>query len=132
MLGQREQRVRPESDEHLVFAGRRAHDGRVGRQDVAGHERPAAVDHGATADVAGQKAHEIERASGRQLGGRGARRDGRHVRLAQYALVPLPKLAWLATVLVAVATGLILLLNAYTGYGILAFVVGCSAAINLR
>ena len=47
-------------------------------------------------------------------------------------VVPLSRLAWLATVALAAITGVILLLNDYTGYGFLAFVVGASAAINLR
>lgn len=46
--------------------------------------------------------------------------------------VPLPRLAWLVTVAVAVLTGLIVLLNGYTGYGVLSFVIAASAAINLR
>ena len=50
----------------------------------------------------------------------------------QYAAVPLSRIAWLSTVVLAAITGLVLLLNGYTGYGILAFVVGAAAAINLR
>jgi hypothetical protein len=46
--------------------------------------------------------------------------------------VPLSRIAWLVTVVLAAVTGLVLLLDGYTGYGILAFVVGASAAINLR
>jgi hypothetical protein len=46
--------------------------------------------------------------------------------------VPLSRIAWLATVALAAVTGVVLLLNNYTGYGLLAFVVGVSAAINLR
>jgi hypothetical protein len=46
--------------------------------------------------------------------------------------VSLSRIAWLTTVAVAAITGLIVLLNGYTGYGILSFVVGVSAAINLR
>lgn len=46
--------------------------------------------------------------------------------------MPLSRIAWLVTVLVAVATALILFLDGYTGYGILALVVAASAAINLR
>lgn len=44
----------------------------------------------------------------------------------------LPRISWLVTVLVAVVTGAILLFKGYNGYGALAFVVGASAAINLR
>ncbi len=46
--------------------------------------------------------------------------------------VPLPRIAWLVTVAVAVLTGVIVLLEGYTGYGVLSFVVALSAAINLR
>jgi hypothetical protein len=46
--------------------------------------------------------------------------------------MPLSRIAWLVTVALAVITGIVLLLDNYTGYGILAFVVGLAAAINLR
>jgi hypothetical protein len=46
--------------------------------------------------------------------------------------VPLSRLAWLLTVAVAVLTGVIVLLNGYTGYGVLSLVIAASAAINLR
>ncbi|MBX5443056.1 MAG: hypothetical protein IRZ32_16205 [Solirubrobacteraceae bacterium] len=46
--------------------------------------------------------------------------------------MPLPRIAWLVTVAVAVLTGLIVLVNGYTGYAVLSFVVAASAAINLR
>ena len=46
--------------------------------------------------------------------------------------VPLSRVAWLLTVAVAAITGVILLIDGYTGYGVLSFVVGASAAINLR
>ncbi len=46
--------------------------------------------------------------------------------------MPLSRIAWLTTVAVAALTGVILLLDGYTGYGFLSFVVGISAAINLR
>lgn len=45
--------------------------------------------------------------------------------------MPLSRIAWVVTVAIAVLVGAILLLNGYTGYGALAFVVGASAAINL-
>jgi len=50
----------------------------------------------------------------------------------QNGRVPLSRIAWLMTVAVAVVTGVLLLANDYTGYGMVAFVVGASAAINLR
>ena len=46
--------------------------------------------------------------------------------------MPLPRIAWLVTVAVAVLTGVVVLLNGYNGYGALSFVVAASAAINLR
>jgi len=46
--------------------------------------------------------------------------------------VPLSRLAWAATVAGFVLAGVLLLLSDYTGYGILAFAVAASAAINLR
>ena len=52
--------------------------------------------------------------------------------MRHHAAVPLERIAWAVTVLVAVLTGVILLLSDYTGYGILAFAIAASAAINLR
>lgn len=46
--------------------------------------------------------------------------------------MPLSRIAWLTTVALAAITGVVLLIDNYTGYGVLAFVVGASAAINLR
>src|SRR5690606_28040329 len=46
--------------------------------------------------------------------------------------VPLARIAWLTTVGIAALTGIIVLLNGYTGYGVLSFVIAASAAINLR
>jgi hypothetical protein len=46
--------------------------------------------------------------------------------------VPLSRIAWLTTVALAVIVGIVLLIDSYTGYGVLAFVVGAAAAINLR
>jgi hypothetical protein len=46
--------------------------------------------------------------------------------------VPLSRIAWLTTVLLAAGTGIVLLIEDYTGYGVLSFVVGAAAAINLR
>jgi hypothetical protein len=47
-------------------------------------------------------------------------------------LTPLSRAAWLVTVAIAVVTGLILLFDGYTGYGVLSFVIAAAAAINLR
>jgi hypothetical protein len=46
--------------------------------------------------------------------------------------VPLQRLAWLITVLIALLTGVLLLVSGYQGYAALAGAVGLSAAINLR
>jgi hypothetical protein len=46
--------------------------------------------------------------------------------------MPLPRIAWIVTVSIAVLTGVIVLLNGYTGYGVLSLVIAASAAINLR
>jgi hypothetical protein len=46
--------------------------------------------------------------------------------------VPLSRIAWLTTVVGFVVGGVLLLVSDYTGYGILAFAVAASAAINLR
>lgn len=46
--------------------------------------------------------------------------------------MPLSRATWLATVAVALLTGVILLLDGYTGYGVLSFVIAAAAAINLR
>jgi hypothetical protein len=45
--------------------------------------------------------------------------------------MPFSRLAWIATVLVAVLTALLLLLAGYTGYAVLSLAIGASAAINL-
>jgi hypothetical protein len=42
-----------------------------------------------------------------------------------------PRAAWIATVLIALATALLLLLSGYVGYAGLSLAVGASAAINL-
>jgi hypothetical protein len=46
--------------------------------------------------------------------------------------MPVQRLAWLATVVVALVTALSLWLSGYTGYAELCVVVAASAAINLR
>jgi hypothetical protein len=45
--------------------------------------------------------------------------------------MPLSRIAWLTTVLVALVAALLLLLEGYTGYAGLATAVGASASINL-
>lgn len=43
----------------------------------------------------------------------------------------LSRVAWIATVLIALLTAILLLFSGYTGYAALSVAVGCSAAINL-
>ncbi len=45
--------------------------------------------------------------------------------------MPLSRIAWIATALVALLTAALLLLSGYTGYAALSVAVGASAAINL-
>jgi hypothetical protein len=45
--------------------------------------------------------------------------------------MPFSRVAWIATVFVALLTGLLLLLAGYTGYAALSLAVAASAAINL-
>jgi hypothetical protein len=45
--------------------------------------------------------------------------------------MPLPRLAWLVTVLVCLIAALILLLSGYVGYAGVALAVAIAAAINL-
>ena len=46
--------------------------------------------------------------------------------------MPLPKIAWSATVALCVIASLILLLSGYVGYAGVVFAVALAAAINLR
>jgi hypothetical protein len=46
--------------------------------------------------------------------------------------VPLPKIAWLVTVVICVVASVILLLSNYIGYAGVVLAVALSAAINLR
>jgi hypothetical protein len=45
--------------------------------------------------------------------------------------VAVERIAWIATVLVALITALLLLLSGYTGYAALGLAVAISAAVNL-
>jgi hypothetical protein len=45
--------------------------------------------------------------------------------------MPLSRVAWIATVLIALLTAALLLLAGYSGYAGLSVAVGASAAINL-
>jgi len=46
-------------------------------------------------------------------------------------VTPLTRFSWIATVLVALVTAVLLLLSGYTGYAALSVAVAGSAAINL-
>ena len=46
--------------------------------------------------------------------------------------MPLPKIAWLVTVVICVVASVILLLSNYIGYAGVVLAVALSAAINLR
>ena len=50
----------------------------------------------------------------------------------EYPSVPLPKIAWLMTVVICVVAALILLLSDYYGYAGVVLAVALAAAINLR
>jgi len=50
----------------------------------------------------------------------------------EYPPVPLPKIAWSATVAICVIAALILLLSGYVGYAGVVFAVALAAGINLR
>ena len=50
----------------------------------------------------------------------------------EYPPVPLPKIAWLATVSICVIAALILLLSGYVGYAGVVCAVALAGAINLR
>lgn len=52
--------------------------------------------------------------------------------IGEDAHVGFNRIAWLATVLAALITALLLLLSGYNGYAAVAVAVGLSAAINLR
>ena len=56
------------------------------------------------------------------------RADGR---IRKNAPMAIDRIAWIATVLVALLTALLLLLSGYTGYAGLGVAVAISAAINL-
>jgi hypothetical protein len=61
--------------------------------------------------------------------GRGASRGGRAIR--HNPSMSVTRIAWLVTVLVALLTGLLLLLAGYHGYAGLGLAVAVAAAINL-
>ena len=119
----------------------RAHPGGEHVVSVAGHDHPVRL----LGDEPGQgiapgRHHAVsyERRlahGGAQLaqvgeGGIGAQRGG-HGRPTQYAPMPLPRLAWLITVGIALIVALVLFLDGYSGYAGVSLAVAASAAINL-
>jgi hypothetical protein len=122
MLGERRKGVRSDRYGDLM-AGVESPDDVAGDL-LAGQQRPAGAADGDAAHVDGQRPQIVD---GEGRSGRAHDAD-----TGTIGAVSLARIAWLATVAVAIITGLIVLLNGYTGYGILSFVVGASAAINLR
>jgi hypothetical protein len=57
--------------------------------------------------------------------------DGDERAIGENAPMSVTRLAWLVTVLVALITGLLLLLSGYNGYAALGLAVAIAAAINL-
>jgi hypothetical protein len=49
----------------------------------------------------------------------------------EYESMPLSRVAWITTVLIALITAVLMLLSGYTGYAVLSVAVAGSAAINL-
>jgi hypothetical protein len=94
------------------------------RHRFAGQEGAVRAVHGDGAHIAGERAQIGDRLVGRQ--------GGHLIAPPEWARMPLSRIAWLTTVALAVLTGIVLLIDNYTGYGVLAFVVGAAAAINLR
>jgi hypothetical protein len=56
------------------------------------------------------------------------RADGR---IRNNVPMPIERVAWIVTVLIALVTALLLVLSNYTGYACLSVAVGAAAAINL-
>ncbi len=121
--GERRQGVRTERQNDLVNARAGSHDV-AGRHRLAGQQGAVRSMHTDGAHVAGERAQIGDRLAGRERGHLAAP--------PQWPRMPLSRIAWLSTVALAVLTGIVLLIDSYTGYGVLAFVVGAAAAINLR
>jgi hypothetical protein len=149
------ERARPDRDCDRVPGGADgeqvpvAQFGRIGRGDersrraaaerlVAGEQRAGCVEDGGGAQVDG------ERPEPGQGGVRGEWRAHRPAAVVDAAgaapvlpardngSVPFTRIAWLATVLACVVTGVALLLSGYQGYAAVFGAVGACAAINLR
>ena len=53
------------------------------------------------------------------------------MRVRKNQAVPIERIGWIATVLVALVTALLLLLSGYHGYAGLGLAIGIAAAVNL-
>jgi hypothetical protein len=104
---------------------------------VAGQQGPAGVEHRRAAQVDGQRLHPRDRPGRRERGpghrdARGADRSPAVGAARDNARVTFVRIAWLATVLACVITGVVLLVSGYQGYAAVFGAVGACAAINLR
>jgi hypothetical protein len=124
---------------------------------VAGEQRAVAIEHRRRAQIDRERGEPRQRARRRQRtarhrdrpgtagprGGAGtaAEREGRPAARARSAAVgrardnarvTFIRIAWLATVLACVVTGVVLLVSGYQGYAAVFGAVGACAAINLR
>src|SRR3954449_9065227 len=104
---------------------------------VAGEQRAAAVADRRAAQVDRERRHPRQRAGRRERRARhrGPRDAGRSPAVGaarDNARVTFIRIAWLATVLACVITGVVLLVSGYQGYAAVFGAVGACAAINLR
>src|SRR3954453_13163459 len=104
---------------------------------VAGEQRAAAVEDRRAAQVDRERRHPRQRAGRRERRARhrGPRDAGRSPAVGaarDNARVTFIRIAWLATVLACVITGVVLLVSGYQGYAAVFGAVGACAAINLR
>jgi hypothetical protein len=84
----------------------------------------------AHACATGAPGHERRSATARAYG-RSTDRTRENERVRENDRMSVTRIAWLATVLVALLTGLLLLLSGYNGYAGLGLAVAIAAAINL-
>ena len=123
MGGERRERVRTEHRDDLLTVPAGTYDVAPGGR-LAGQQRAVRTPDRNGPQVARKRAQIGDRLPGRERG---------HLRATpEWPRMPLSRIAWLTTVLLAIVTGIVLLIDSYTGYGVLAFVVGAAAAINLR
>jgi Flp pilus assembly protein TadB len=136
--------ARAADDEHVAVASlagvgaRRQRRGRAAAHvGVAGEQRAAAVEDRRAAHVDRQRRDPRERAVRRER--RARHREPREADRSpavgtarDNARVTFIRIAWLATVLACVITGVVLLVSGYQGYAAVFGAVGACAAINLR